>query len=82
MPEAGFYFWINVKKLGSSADVVNYLVKEALVNCNDGKFYGSQGDGYIRVIFAVFAKDEDCYAALDRMAEAFRKLAGERGITE
>ena len=82
MPEAGFYFWINVKKLGTSAEVASYLVKEALVNCNDGKFYGSQGEGYLRVIFAVFADDKDCYAAFDRMADAFRKLAAERGITE
>ena len=78
LPEAGFYFWINVKQLGTSTDVANYLVKEALVNCNDGKFYGSRGDGYIRVIFAVFEDDKDCYAALDRMAAAFRKLAEEK----
>lgn len=82
MPEAGFYFWINVKKLGTSAEIVNYLINEAKVNCNDGKFYGSQGDGYLRVIFAVYADDKDCYAALDRMAAAFKKLAAERGITE
>jgi aspartate/methionine/tyrosine aminotransferase len=80
MPEAGFYFWINVKRLGESSEIVNYLVKEALVNCNDGKFYGSQGNGYLRVIFAVFLKDEDCYAALDRMADAFRKIARKKGV--
>lgn len=80
LPEAGFYFWINVKGLGDSSEIVNYLVKEALVNCNDGKFYGAQGNGYLRVIFAVFAEDEDCFAAFDRMAKAFRKRAEERGI--
>lgn len=80
LPDAGFYFWLNVKELGDSSEIVNYLIKEALVNCNDGKFYGAQGSGYLRVIFAVFEKDEDCYAACDRMAEAFRKRAEERGL--
>lgn len=80
MPEAGFYFWINVKELGSSSEIVKYLVEEALVNCNDGKFYGTQGDGFLRVIFAVFDKDEDCLAAFDRMAAAFRKRAKEKGL--
>lgn len=80
MPEAGFYFWINVSELGSSSDIVSYLTKEALVSCNDGKFYGKYGDGYIRVIFAVFSDDKECFAALDRMAAAFTKLAKERGI--
>lgn len=82
MPEAGFYFWINVSALGSSSEIVAYLVREARVNCNDGKFYGVQGNGYLRVIYAVFAEDEDCYAALDRMAEALRKLAHEKGLME
>lgn len=80
LPEAGFYFWINVKQLGESSEIVDYLIQEAKVNCNDGKFYGVQGDGYLRVIFAVFADDQDCFAALERMAYAFRKKAKEKGI--
>ncbi|WP_329886373.1 hypothetical protein [Pseudoramibacter faecis] len=26
MPEAGFYFWINAKRLEESSEIVNYLV--------------------------------------------------------
>ncbi|MCH4014591.1 MAG: pyridoxal phosphate-dependent aminotransferase [Solobacterium sp.] len=81
MPEAGFYAWINVSKLGDSSEIVQYLIDEAKVNCNDGKFYGELGSGYLRLILAVFWNDEDCYRALDRMAAAFRKLAEKKHIS-
>ena len=80
MPEAGFYAWINVKRLGDSSEIVQYLINEAKVNCNDGKFYGEQGSGYLRLILAVFWNDSDCYHALDRMAEALKKLAAQKHI--
>ena len=80
MPEAGFYAWINVKELGDSSEIVQYLINEAKVNCNDGKFYGEQGAGYLRLILAVFWNDSDCYNALDRMAAALKKLATEKHI--
>lgn len=75
LPEAGFYLWINVKELGDSSDIVKYLEREAKVSVNDGKFYGTQGSGYLRLILGTFWKDEDCCAAIDRIAEAFRKIA-------
>ena len=31
----------------------------------------------VSTVFAVFADDKDCYAAFDRMADAFRKLAAD-----
>ena len=75
MPEAGFYIWIDVSGLGDSSEITAYLASEAKVSLNDGKFYGKQGNGYLRLIDGCFWNDEDCYAAMDRMAEAFRKLA-------
>ena len=51
------------------------------MNCNDGKFYGTQGSGFLRLIYACYWDDAVCYAALDRMAAAFRKRAAALGIT-
>ena len=82
MPEAGFFVWINVSKLGDSTEITSYLAKEAKVSLNDGKFYGDQGKGHLRLIDGCYWNDEDSFAAMDRMAAAFRKLAAEKGITE
>ena len=82
MPEAGFYVWIDVSELGDSTEITAYLAEEALVSLNDGKFYGTQGKGHLRLIDGCFWKDEDSFAAMDRMAAAFRKLAAEKGITK
>lgn len=81
MPESTFMLWINISRLGTSTEVTNYLIREAKVNVNDGKFYGSQGEGYIRVVAGCFWEDQDCFAALDRMADAFRRLAEQKGIS-
>ena len=80
LPEAGIYAWIDIHRLGTSAAMTRLMAEEALVSLNDGSFYGSQGEGYLRVILACFKKDEDCFAALDRMAEVFRKVAKEKGL--
>ena len=80
MPEAGFYVWIDVSQLGDSTEIAAYLAEEARVSVNDGKFYGSMGAGYLRLIYGCFWKNEDSFAAMDRMAIAFRKLANKKGL--
>ena len=80
MPEATFLQWINVSQLGTSTEVTQYLIQEARICANDGKFYGDQGQGHIRLVAGCFWNDEDCYAAMDRMAAAFRKLAEKKGL--
>jgi aspartate/methionine/tyrosine aminotransferase len=82
MPESSFMLWINVSRLGTSTEVTNYLIKEAKVCVNDGKFYGDQGNGYIRLVAGCYWKDEDSFDAMNRMAEAFKKLAISKGLTE
>ena len=59
---------------------VNRLISEAKVNANDGKFYGSRGEGYIRLIIASFIEDTEVFAAMNRMADLFRKMAAEKHI--
>lgn len=73
MPEAGFYSWINVSELGSSADIAAYLIREAKVSCNDGSHYGDQGKGCLRLIHGCLWDDKACFDVIDRMAEALRR---------
>ena len=82
MPEATFCIWVNISGLGTSTEVTKYLIEEARVNVNDGKFYGSMGEGHLRVVTGCFWDDKDCFAAIDRMAAAFRKLAETKGLVE
>jgi len=80
MPEAGFFVWINVSELGDSSEITAFLSEDALVSVNDGKFYGDMGKGHLRLIDGCFWNDEDSFAAMDRMAASFRKLAKQKGL--
>ncbi len=80
LPEAGFFAWVNVSALGDSGTVVRRLVEEAKVSTNDGAFYGEGGKGHIRIIIGCFGEDADSFAAIDRMAELFEKMAAEKGL--
>ena len=83
LPESGFLSWVNVGKLGTGAEVSEYLIKEAKVLVNDGKGYGpTTGENYIRVINGVFKDEAKAEATFKRMADAFTKLAKEKGIVE
>ncbi len=70
MPQSGFLCWVDVSKLGSSSDIVDYLVKKAKVSVNDGVNYGPGGQGHLRVVLGVYKDDEKVIAALNRMKTA------------
>ena len=80
MPESGFMAWIDVSRLGDSSDIVSYLIREAKVACNDGKAYGKMGSGHLRLVIGCYWDDEKAISAIDRMCEALKKLAVEKGI--
>ena len=80
--ESGFYGWVNVSRLGDSSEITSYLAKEAKVMVNDGKFYGEQGDGHLRIIYGVFADRAKSFEGIDRICAALAKRAAELGITD
>ena len=43
IPQSAFLSWIDVSKLGSSDEIVNYLIEEAKVFVNSGNCYGGMG---------------------------------------
>jgi len=54
LPEATFYAFPNISKLGmTSWDFAKYLVKEHKVATVPGSIFGKQGEGYLRVSFAL-----------------------------
>ena len=73
LPESGFMCWVDVSKLGSSSDIVSYLVKEAKVSVNDGVNYGPGGAGHLRIILGVYKDDQRVVDALNRIASALKK---------
>lgn len=80
MPESGFMCWIDVSALGDSTDVYMYLIDEVKVACNDGKAYGKQGWGHLRLIIGCYWDDKKAFDAIDRMAAALDKLAKIKNI--
>ena len=73
LPESGFFCWVDVSELGDSTEIMDYLVREAGVAVNDGKNYGAQGDGCLRIINGCLGSDEESEQALQRIADALRR---------
>lgn len=80
LPESGILSWLNISKLGTSAEVVAYLLKHARVVVNEGPPYGPEGEGYIRIVHGCFKEEDRAVAAYKRIRQALTQLAGERGL--
>ena len=70
LPQSGFLCWVDVSALGSSADIVSYLVREARVSVNDGANYGPGGEGHLRIVLGVYRDDRKVVGALERIRDA------------
>lgn len=70
MPESGFLCWVDVSKIGSSTEIVEYLLRKAKVSVNDGVNYGIGGEGHIRIVLGVYQDDCKVIAALERIKKA------------
>lgn len=79
-PESGYMLWVNISRLGTSDEIVKYLIEDANVIVNPGTEYGSNGEGYIRIIYGVFKDDYKIYAVLERVKESLKKLSLQKGI--
>jgi len=81
LPESGFLSWLNISRLGTSAEVAAYLLREARVVVNEGTPYGQCGEGYIRIVHGCFKEEARALAAYHRIQGALTKLAAEKGVT-
>ena len=72
MPQSGFFCGIDVSELGDSTEIMDYLIRQAGVAVNDGKNYGSQGNGCLRIINGCLGSDDESEQVLQRIAQALR----------
>ena len=77
MPESGFLCWVDVSSLGSSTEIVSYLLKEAKVSVNDGINYGAGGEGHIRIVLGVYKDNQKVMDALERIRNALVNYKGQ-----
>lgn len=80
MPQSAFLSWIDTSALGSSDEIVNYLVDEAKVFVNAGNCYGTRGEGYIRMVQGCYKDDAKIGEAIMRIREALLKKSHEKGL--
>lgn len=73
LPESGFYSWLDVSALGDSTNIMNRILREAKVAVNDGKNYGSYGDGCLRIIHGCLADENEAIKAIQRIAHTLGK---------
>jgi aspartate/methionine/tyrosine aminotransferase len=78
--QSGFLSWLDVSRLGTSEEVVAYLLENARVLVNAGTAYGEQGKGFIRLVSGCFVDDAQALAVFNRIKIALTQLAASKGI--
>lgn len=78
--ESGFLSWVDTSTLGTTDEVLAWLVKEAGVVVNGGENYGQCGRGYIRIVHGVLGSNDDLERALGCMRAALQKISAEKGL--
>ena len=78
--ESGFLSWLDVSRLGTDAEVADYLLQHARVSVNVGTPYGPEGAGHLRIVHGVLGADDKLEDCLNRIAAALRQLAAEKGV--
>ncbi|NOT47260.1 MAG: pyridoxal phosphate-dependent aminotransferase [Acidobacteria bacterium] len=77
MPEGAFYAFVDVREMlgdrfATSADVAEFLLREAYIVVTDGAGFGA--DGFIRFSYATSMKN------LQRAVEKMKAMFGEKGV--
>ncbi|MEG1895760.1 MAG: pyridoxal phosphate-dependent aminotransferase [Oscillospiraceae bacterium] len=80
MSQSGFLSWVDVSKLGSESEVLQYLAKHAMVSINSGAPYGNNGKGHIRIVHGVLGNEQEMELAINRIRDGLLKLSKEKGI--
>jgi len=79
LPESGFMIWVNTSRLGTSREIVDFLIRDAKVMVTSGSGFGKEGEGFIRIILGSLASECACFNdALERIVKSLAKLAEEK----
>jgi len=68
LPEATYLAWLDFRKLDLQPDPYNFFLEKAKVALNDGKWFGREGSGFLRLNFG--CPRETLQEALQRMLAA------------
>lgn len=72
MPDGTYLLWLDFRGLGlSHCDIKEFLIKEAKVGLNDGKEFGAEGEGFMRMNMATSRKIVE--RALNQISDAWLK---------
>ncbi len=73
LPGGAFYVFPNISSFGmSSEDFANAMLEKANVALLPGSNFGSQGEGFVRMVYA--SSEDNILKALEQIAEACQKL--------
>jgi aspartate aminotransferase len=73
LPGGAFYAFPNISSYGlTSEEFADVMLEKANVALLPGSNFGSQGEGFVRMVYA--SSESNIQMALDRMAEACRQL--------
>ena len=73
LPGGAFYAFPNISNFGlTSEEFADVMLEKANVALLPGSNFGSQGEGFVRMVYA--SSEENIQAALERMTEACRQL--------
>jgi len=78
--ESGILSWLNIERLGTSAEVAAWVLEHAHVSINEGTPYGLQGSGHVRIVHGCFRDDDRAVKAFIRIKGALTELAAAKGI--
>ncbi|RED65940.1 pyridoxal phosphate-dependent aminotransferase [Cohnella lupini] len=74
MPEGGFFFWVNVSKLGTSIEIRDHLIHDANVGVSPGTWFGSNGEGFLRIMYGTMKDTSKYEEAILRIVQSLNKL--------
>lgn len=73
LPPGGFYAWCNIEETGyNDLQLADILLEKAGIACLPGRYFGGQGEGYIRFCFASVIIDE-IEEALEKIKKILEK---------
>ena len=70
LPKGAFYAFPKIAEFGTSEQVTEQLLRDALVAVTPGSAFGPNGEGYVRLSYAT--SREDITKGIDRIEEALR----------
>jgi aspartate/methionine/tyrosine aminotransferase len=80
LPEGGFYFWVNIRALGTSEDVRDWLIHDAQIGVGLGTWFGADGEGFLRIMYGAVPDEVTYKEGIRRIDVSLRKLAQKQGI--